>query len=85
MGPPRRRSADPVETNRGVNPRKGTHPREVFPVLANSENLRQSPTPSAPVAEFDSVSGVRGRRRERLRLWRNSTRTRPSLPPPRRL
>jgi hypothetical protein len=84
MGP-RPRSADPVETNRGRQSSQGYPSLEVFPVLPIQKICGKSPTPSAPVAEFDSVSGVRGRRRERLRLWRNSTRTRPSLPPPRRL
>jgi hypothetical protein len=38
QGPPSR-----SKRTGGVNPRKGTHPREVFPVLSNSENLRQKP------------------------------------------
>jgi hypothetical protein len=48
-------------------------PIQEFAALARSSvagSGRKPPTPSAPVAEFDSVSGVRGRRRERLRLWR---------------
>src|SRR5437879_4753367 len=91
MGP-RPRSADPVETNRRGNPRKGTQSSGGVPGPPHSEfagpDVMDVMVTSGPRAnhlapslydlrgEYGSQSSIGGRRRKRLRWRRSSSATR---------
>ena|SRR5690242_17372966 len=49
-------------------------------IVHRGVEAEKAPTPSVPVAEPGSRSSLGGRRRNRLRLWRGSPRTRSPLP-----